>query len=138
MGVRLDGALALEKLGRHREAAARYREALAIDQTDPDALNALAYLLACHPGGTGSGDAEADASEAVALARRACTAADDGDPSFLDTLATALAAQGDYPAALEVADRAVTLAEEVGDAALAAEIRGHRELFRSGRPFLPE
>ena len=138
VGVRLDGALALEKLGRHREAAARYREALAIDQTDPDALNALAYLLACHPGGTGSGDAEADASEAVALARRACTAADDGDPSFLDTLATALAAQGDYPAALEVADRAVTLAEEVGDAALAAEIRGHRELFRSGRPFLPE
>ena len=138
VGVRLDGALALEKLGRHREAAARYREALAIDQTDPDALNALAYLLACHPGGTGSGDATADAAEAVDLARRACKAADDQDPSFLDTLATALAAQGDYPAALEVADRAVTLAEEVGDAALAAEIRGHRELFRSGRPFLPE
>ena len=130
--------MALEKLGRHREAAARYREALAIDQTNPDALNSLAYLLACHPGHTGSGDAEADASEAVALARRACTAADDGDPSFLDTLATALAATGDFPAAVEVADRAVTLAEEVGDAALAAEIRGHRELFRSGRPFLPE
>jgi Flp pilus assembly protein TadD len=138
VSVRGYWGLALEKLGRHREAAARYREALAIDPNDPDSLNSLAYLLACHPGGTGSSDATADAAEAVSLARRACTAADDGDPSFLDTLATALAAGGDYSAAVEVADRAVTLAEEAGDESLEAELRGHRDLFRSGRPFLPE
>jgi protein O-mannosyl-transferase len=138
VSVRGYWGLALEKLDRHREAAARYREALAIDPNDPDSLNSLAYLLASHPGGTGSGDATADAAEAVSLARRACTAADDGNPSFLDTLATALAAGGDYPAAVEVADRAVTLAEEAGDESLEAELRGRRDLFRSGRPFLPE
>jgi tetratricopeptide (TPR) repeat protein len=136
--ILLDWGQALDGLRRPRDAVARYREALSLQEDHPEALNALAYLLARHPGHTGSGDAAADASEAVDLARRACAAADDGDPSFLDTLATALAAQGDYAAALEVADRAVTLAEEAGDAALAAEIRGHRELFRSGRPLLPE
>jgi hypothetical protein len=111
---------------------------VAIDRNDPDVLNALAYLLASRPGQTGDGDAVADAAEAVALARRACTATDDGDPSFLDTLATALAAGGEYAAAVEVADRAVALAEEEGDEALATEIRTHRDLFRAGRPFRAE
>ena len=135
VSVRGDWGLALENLGRHQEAAARYREALAIDPNDPDALNSLAYLLASRPGQTGDGDAVADAAEAVALARRACTATDDGDPSFLDTLATALAAGGEYAAAVEVADRAVALAEEGGEKPLATEIRTHRDLFRAGRPF---
>ena len=138
VSVRGDWGLALEKLGRHREAAARYREAVAIDPNDPAALNALAYLLASRPGSTGDGDAVADAAEAVGLARRACTATDDGDPAFLDTLATALAAGGEYAAAVGVADRALALAEKEGDEALAAEIRGHRELFRADRPFRAE
>ncbi len=136
--VRGDWGLALEKLGRHREAAARYREALAIDGDDPATLNALAYLLSSHPGQAGDGDAVADAAEAVGLARRACAEADQEDPAFLDTLATALAATGDYAAAVEVADRAVTLAEEGKDEPLAAEIRGHRDLFRAGKPYRPD
>jgi len=138
VSVRGDWGLALEKLGRHREAAARYREALAIEPEDPDALNSLAYLLASHPGRTGDGDPKADAAEAVDLARRASAAADDGDPSFLDTLATALAATGDFAAAVEVADTAVVQAEEEGDEALATEIRTHRDLFRAGRPVRAE
>jgi len=138
VSVRGDWGLALEKLSRHREAAARYREAVAIDPNDPETLNALAYLLASRPGQTGDGDAVADAAEAVALARRACTATDDGDPSFLDTLATALAAGGEYAAAVEVADRALALAEEGEEKPLAAEIRTHRDLFRAGRPFRAE
>ena len=117
---------------------ARYREALAIDGDDPETLNALAYLLSSHPGQAGDGDAVADAAEAVGLARRACAEADQEDPAFLDTLATALAATGDYAAAVEVADRAVTLAEEGKDEPLAAEIRGHRDLFRAGKPYRPD
>lgn len=136
--VRGNWAMALEKLGRHREAVARYREALAIEGDDHETLNALAYLLASRPGQTGDGDPEADAAEAVSLARRACAGADQEDPAFLDTLATALAATGDYAAAVEVADRAVVQAEEEGDETLATEIRGHRDLFRAGRPFRAE
>ena len=136
--ILLDWGQALGDLGRPREAVARYREALALQDDHPEVLNALAYLLASRPGQTGDGDAVADAAEAVGLARRACTATDDGDPAFLDTLATALAAGGEYAAAVEVADRALTLAEEGGDEPLAAEIRGHRELFRADRPFRAE
>ena len=136
--ILLDWGQALGELQRPREAAARYREALALRGDHPEVLNSLAYLLACHPGSTGDGDAAADAAEAVGLARRACAATGDEVPSFLDTLATALAAGGDFSAAVEVADRAVALAEEEGDGELAAEIRGHRDLFRSGRPFRPD
>ena len=133
--LRADWAMALEQLGRHRDAAARYREALAIDGDDPETLNALAFLLASRPGQTGEGGREADAAEAVALARRACDARPE-DPSWLDTLATALAAVGDYPSAIEIADRAIGLAEKQGDEPLAAEIRGHRGLFDAGKPFV--
>ena len=128
--------MALEKLGRHQEAAARYREALAIDPNDPDVLNALAYLLASRPGQTGDGDAAADAAEAVGLARRACTATDDGDPAFLDTLATALAAGGEYAAAVGVADRALALAENNADPSLTRDIAARRALFAAGVPFV--
>lgn len=117
---------------------ARYREALALRQDHPEALNALAYLLACHAGRIGNGKTEADAAEAVDLARRACAATDDGDPSYLDTLAAALAASGDASSAVEVAGRAMVLAEERGDDTLAAEIRAHRDLFRSGKSLLPD
>jgi len=134
--IRLDWGLALQHLGRHPEAMARYREALAIDGEDPEALNSLAYLLASRPGV--AGDAASDAVEAVRLARRACALTKDADPVILDTLATALAGGGDYAAAVEVADRALALAMEQADEPLANEIRGHRDLFQAGRPFRPE
>jgi hypothetical protein len=111
---------------------------LAIDPGKTEAMNALAFLLACHPGETSDASAADDATEAVELARKACAATDDVDPAFLDTLATALAAGGDYPAAAAAADRAVALAEQGGDDQLAAEIRLHRELFQAGKPFRPE
>jgi|694.fasta_scaffold10019_8 tetratricopeptide (TPR) repeat protein len=136
--IRIDWGMALSQLGRHREALARYRDALAIDPGKTEAMNALAFLLACHPGETSDASAADDATEAVELARKACAATDDVDPAFLDTLATALAAGGDYPAAAAAADRAVALAEQGGDDQLAAEIRLHRELFQAGKPFRPE
>ena len=134
--IRGDWGLSLTQLGRHSEAVARYREALAIDGDNPESLNSLAYLLASRPGV--AGDAASDAAEAVRLARRACTLTKDADPFHLDTLATALAAGGDYAAAVEVADRSLELATERGDESLANEIRGHRDLFQAGRPFRPE
>ena len=134
--IRVDWGLALEQLGRQREALERYREALAIDGDDTEALNGLAFLLASRPGV--SGDRTTDATEAVRLARRACAVTDHADPAIVDTLATALAAAGDYGAAVEAADRAVALAEETGDEPLVAEIRAHRDLFRAGRPLAPE
>jgi Flp pilus assembly protein TadD len=136
--IRVDWGLALSQLGRHREALARYRDALAIDPANVEAINALAFLLACHPGETSDASAGDDVAEAVDFARKACAATDNGDPALLDTLATALAAGGDYSAATAAADRAIVLAEQGGADQLAAEIRSHRDLFRAGKPFRPE
>lgn len=136
--IRLDWGMALSQLGRRREALARYRDALVIDPGRVEAINAVAFLLACHPGETSDASAEDDVVEAVALARKACAATADRDPAILDTLATALAAGGDYPAAAVTADRAIVLAEQGGEEQLAAEIRSHRDLFRAGKPFRPE
>ena len=132
--IRGDWALALEQLGRGREAVARYREVLSIDGDDSVALNALAFLLASRPDVVD--DPEAAAAEAVRLARRACLLTSDADPSALDTLATALAAGGEYAAAVEVADRALALATDQADASLVRDINARRALFQAGRPFV--
>jgi Flp pilus assembly protein TadD len=132
--VRGDWAMALEQLGRYQEAVDRYREALLIDGNDSVALNALAFLLASRPDVVG--DPEAAATEAVRMARRACLLTSEADPSVLDTLATALAAGGDYAAAVEAADRALALAAKQGDESLARDIGARRALFAAGRPFV--
>jgi tetratricopeptide (TPR) repeat protein len=132
--IRVDWALALEQLGRYQEAVDRYREALTIDGNDSVALNALAFLLASRPDVVG--DPEAAAAEAVRLARRACLLTGDADPSVLDTLATALAAGGDYAAAVETADRALVLAAKQGDESLVRDIGARRVLFAAGRSFV--
>ena len=132
--IRGDWALALEQLGRGREAVARYREVLSIDGDDSVALNALAFLLASRPDVVD--DPEAAAAEAVRLARRACLLTSDADPSALDTLATALAAGGEYAAAVEAADRALALATDQADASLVRDINARRALFQAGRPFV--
>ncbi len=132
--IRGDWAMALEQLGRYQEAVARYREALSIDGNDSVALNALAFLLASRPDVVD--DPEAAAAEALRLARRACLLTGEADASVLDTLATALAAGGDYAAATEAADRALALAKEQGDASLVGDIGARRALFEAGRPFV--
>lgn len=126
--VRVDHGLCLRKLGRNEEAERSYREALEIDSGAPGTLNALAYHLATTPGG--------DAREAVGLARRACRATDDSDPAILDTLATALAASGEFADAVRVAEDALARARAADDAVLVGEIEAHLAEFRAGRAWV--
>ena len=127
--VQVDWGRSLELLGRRVEAEARYRAALHRNPDLTGGLNSLAFLLASRPAGEGA------ATEAVALARRACRLSAESDPAILDTLATALAAAGEFAAAVETAEKALELAESRGEPALAEEIRGHRDLFRAGLPY---
>ena len=57
-----------------------------------------------------------------------------GTADLLDTLATAYAAAGRYDDAVRTAERALDLAGH--DPERSAAIRGRRDLFRSGRPYL--
>ncbi len=135
-GIRIDWGRALQQLGRRGEAIERYREALMIADDHPAALNGLAFCLASMPRGAGQKIAAEDAVEALDLAQRACSLTDDTDPSYIDTLATAQAATGDFVAAVATAERAVSLAKESDDESLLDELRSHLDLFRAGQPFV--
>ena len=51
------------------------------------------------------------------------------------TLAAAYGEVGRFPDATKTAEEALRLANDSGNVALAEGIRGHIQLYRSGRPF---
>jgi tetratricopeptide (TPR) repeat protein len=107
----------LQTLGREAAAAQAYRQALERGTRSIRVLNNLAWLLAA------GGDPELRApDEALVLAQEAAGLTRDGDPSVLDTLATAYAAAGRPGEALAIARRALGLARAQQRGALAESI----------------
>ena len=123
-------ALALARQGRIDEAIAHDEDALSLRPDWPEALNNLAWLLA-----TTHADALRDPQRAVALADRARRLADYKMPRVLDTQAAALAAAGKLPEAIKIAEQAVALARQTGQAKTAQEIAARLEAYRAGKPF---
>ena len=92
------------------------------------ALRTLAWILAT------TTDAELhDPVRALALAESALEHAGREDAGSLDTLAVALAVNGQFDEAVETAERARTLADARPDQA--ARIEERLELFRQGKPY---
>ena len=97
----------------------------------PKLLNTTAWILATHPR-----DHVRRPSEAIELAKRAVALTNENNTGFLDTLAAAYAAAGQFDSAVATAQTALDLAvknkEEVG----AKIIRERLELFEQSKPFL--
>jgi tetratricopeptide (TPR) repeat protein len=134
--VRIDpgNAEARDNLGRlYRErgdlarAVEQFREAIVLrpDWAVPHAE--LAWILA-----TAGDERWRDAPAAVSLARRAADLTARRDPAILDVLAAALAAAGDFRAAVDTAETALQLAP---DGAGASGIRIRVALYRKGLPY---
>jgi len=121
-------AMALSRKGLTDRAIARCRQAVRLNGDFVAAHNDLARLLVVQP----RGDARSCA-EAIALAERACRLTDYRSPKFLDTLAAAYAAAGDFQRAVTTAGKAAGLAESLGRASLAREIRSRQARYRSGK-----
>jgi len=114
---------------RFADAAATYRRAIALDPSSDKAANDLAWLLAtCPDPAIRSGD------EAVTAATTADRLTGGTEPTVLDTLAAAHAEAGRFAEAIDIARRALELAERRGDARIAAELRSHLALFAAGKP----
>ena len=99
----------LKRLGREKQAASDYRQAIEIDPTLSVARNDLAWLLA-----TTKDTKLRDAKTAVKMAEAAVAAAEEEDSEyadqlgqFLDTLAAAYAAAGEWEKAEAAGRRAV-------------------------------
>jgi Tfp pilus assembly protein PilF len=117
--------------GNPAAALAEFRKAIEAQPDSPALLNDVAWMAATSPG------LAAHASGmAVAWARRACALSGDQEPGFLDTLAAALAAEGEFDEAVRVADAASRLAVSRNLADLAQAISNRLARFAAGQPYI--
>ena len=119
--------LILAGRGEHAEALAHLDVSLRAVPDDPAALETAGWILAVYP-------EVRDPERAVLYAGRASELAGHLNPSAADTLGAALAAAGDFEAALTAARTAEALALDSGNPGLAREIAGRIALYEAGRP----
>ena len=118
---------ALHHRGRTAEALDQWRQAIRLSPQSAPLLNQTARVLATSPDA-----AIRNGTEAVGLAQRAVQLSGGRDAAFLDTLAAACAEAGRFPEAVDHAQRALVLASEQGNTALADALRARIRLYQSG------
>lgn len=109
-------------------AVTAYRRFLALNSDQAEALNNLAWLLATQPD-----PSIRNGSEAVRLATRACELTGNKEPGILSTLAAAHAANGEFPEAIRVIDRVITLQQLNKNKAGETAAIERREQYRAGK-----
>jgi protein O-mannosyl-transferase len=123
------GNIALEE-NDGRAAISHYERALQTSPRSITALNNLAWLLA-----SSSDLSLRNGAGAVALAEKAAELSGDANPVVLHTLAGAYAENKQFGKAIETAQRALELANEHGETALARELHREIALYESGSPY---
>jgi spermidine synthase len=120
-------AYALSQQGKTREAMAHYEEAVRLKPDYAQALGSFAKLLATAPAAEGG-----DANRAIELAKRACGITSNRDAGYLETLAMAYAAAGQFADAFQAAQDGLAVARAAGNADLERELEGRMEMYRRG------
>ncbi len=135
--IRPDYAAAYRNLGEAYAAQGRLADGLAQylrgAEVQPDAveiLNRAAWILA-----TATDDSLRNGRKALELAERAVRLTKRQDVVSLDSLGAALAEFGQFAAAVETADEALTLANRRSDRAIVPELEYRAKLYRVGKPF---
>ncbi len=119
--------------GEFDQAVVYYRLAIKIDSNHLRSLNNLVWLQATRPT-----LASRNIDEALRLAKRLCKLKNFSDPNALDTLAVTYAAAGDFPQAIETAQKALKMAAKANNTKLVQEIAGHLKLFEQAIPYVEE
>jgi len=120
----------LDRPGGRDAALGQFETLLRLNPEDPGMYYEVAWLLA-----TSAAAPQGAGPVAVEAAQRACALTQGRDPRCLDALAAAYAAGGRFGDALAVAGRALSLAEQHGQAQLAEGIRTRMQLYREGHPY---
>jgi tetratricopeptide (TPR) repeat protein len=117
-------AVAQDRQGEYARAIGHYEATLAAIPDDPATLNNLALLYA-----TVTNLEVRSSKMAVMLATRACDATTDQNARYMDTLARAYAADGDFFQAIAWEDKAVRRATQLVDHDLLRELQPRFSLF---------
>lgn len=128
--IRIDLAFALDSKGDVSAAIEQYQRVLKQNANSLDAANNLAWLYA-----TQSDANHRNAAEALKLARQACKTTEHQRPGYLDTLAAAHAANGDFSAAVKVARDAILLAGGSGQQQLTEILQARLQLYLAKKPY---
>jgi len=113
--------------GDHERTLADHESAVRIDPDNPGRLNNLAWFLVVTDN-KGKG-----APRAVEHARRACELTGWKEPEFIDTLAAAYAATGDFSEAIRWQEKALEDPKYATSSGAAAKAR--LALYRAGKPY---
>jgi Flp pilus assembly protein TadD len=124
---------ALLQKGSAGEAIVQYEKALEIKPGYPEAQNNLAWVLA-----TSSQVSLRNGGKAVELAERANQLTGGENPLILHTLAAAYAEAGRFGDAMRSVQKAIELAQAVGQKNLAGQLTGELKLYEAGLPFHQE
>jgi protein O-mannosyl-transferase len=116
-----------EELGK---TLARQRELLRADPNDLPLLNNVAWTLATNPNAS-----LRDGVEAVALAQRATQLSGGREAVVLGTLAAAYAEAGQFALAVETARKALKLAAQQNNQAMAESVKAKIPLYEKQTPF---
>jgi tetratricopeptide (TPR) repeat protein len=122
--------MALTDRGQFPEAVTHYRKVLQSQPAHVLAQNKLAWLLATCPEAS-----IRDGAKAVELAQQAIKLAGHEDPGLLDTLAAAYAEAGQFPQAVATAHKALEMAEQQDNGALADALREQIKLYEAGKAY---
>jgi tetratricopeptide (TPR) repeat protein len=120
---------ALRRLGDYAPAIADYEQAIRLAPRLPSPHNDLAWLLATCPK-----EKFRNGQKAVEHANKACELTGFQKWEFVDTLAASYAEAGDFPNALQSAERCLKLAPEGERARLEQRLR----LFEKKKPYRAE
>ena len=123
-------AMALLQQGRTADAIDAAQKALALQPSDLAILNNLAWLLAAAPESR-----LRDGARAVQLALEASRSSGGNSPVILHTLAAAYAQAGQFPDAVQTAQKALQLAKAQSNAALAEGLPREIALYEAHHPY---
>ncbi len=121
----------LARMGKINQAIGHVEAAVRLKPDWDEPLNILAWYFAV------SRDTEIyNPDEAVRLALRACELTDNQRPDFLDTLAVAYAAKGDFGKAVQTIEKALALCQSPQQQRLKKELENRLLLFKAGKPYV--
>jgi len=127
--TRFNLAVSLLRQQRDREAVEQLRESVRLQPRGLNALNRLAWVLATSPD-----DSVRNSPEALRLADAVHEQTGRKQAMSFDTLAAALAENGRFNDAADVATQGASLASAAGQSQLASAIQARAERYRAGQP----
>jgi tetratricopeptide (TPR) repeat protein len=117
--------------GQFEDAQEQLETAIRLKPNWVEPANTLALLIATHPELKNR-----DVNKAIDLAERVCQLTNYNNPAALGTLAMAYGAAGQFSKAVEIANKAISLADALNQPRIKEAIEHHLSFYAQGKPYV--